>query len=124
VLARRRSFAGDTAWQRRDGARSAASRKLNEARSAAPAQSARHVREALLGLVADLRNKPAAGFTSADALREMSATPLELQNKTRELLEALEAVEYAPQSAVDSAVYIRKADELIPEIHRALEKSR
>jgi hypothetical protein len=124
VIARRRSFASDTAWQRREGARAGAAKKLNEARAASPANAVRHVREAVLGLVADLRNRPAAGFTAADAQRELADAPMELQQKSNRLLEALEAAEYASQGSIDPASFIRQAEELLPELYRALEKSR
>jgi len=105
LIARRRSFAGDIAWQRRD--------------------AARHVRGALLGLIADLRNRPAAGLTAADATQELKAAAVsaELSKRTIDLLETLEALEYAPQSASDLAAHIRTAAALVPELHRAMEKS-
>lgn len=125
IIARRRSFAGDIAWQRRDAARRNAERELNAARGAAPADAARHVRGAILGLIADLRNKPAAGLTAADATQELNAAsvPAELSKRTVSLLETLEALEYAPQSASDFAAHVQTAAALLPELHRALEKT-
>lgn len=125
LIARRRSFAGDIAWQRREAARRNAERELDAARGATPADAARHVRGALLGLIADLRNRPAAGLTASDATQELKAAAVstDLSKRTVDLLETLEALEYAPQSAGDLAAHIRTAASLVPELHRALEKS-
>ncbi|MCY3024531.1 MAG: BatD family protein [Planctomycetota bacterium] len=68
AVTRWRRQAGDTAWQRRQRARSAANHGLNEARAAAARggkeEAARSVRAAVAGLIGDMLNLSAAGMTA------------------------------------------------------------
>lgn len=123
---RRRST--DTTWQRRQQARRTANRRLATARESLAQAQGRdalgHVRAAIIGLIADTRNKVADGLTTsgaADLLTE-AAVPDEDRTAVVRLLEAIESAEYGGGQSTDPATAIDTAASLIARIAPHLER--
>jgi len=120
---------GDTALLRRRAATGVARRRLHEAKSEFAAgrshEGADRVQAALLGLVADKLDLPAAGLTSAEACRLLESLDVkpELVAGVRSLLESCEGVRYGA-SADGSATLGRDAEKLVRGLATALGKKR
>jgi hypothetical protein len=125
---RRRS--GDVAWQRRQRALPDARKALAEAQAAAQngkrAEAFRAIRVALVGLLADMRNREAAGMTSreAAALLAQARVSSETAGQAVGALESIEALEYGSAAALDPAALQAKVAELLPRLRQELESRR
>ena len=125
-LYRRRN--SDTSRVRRQQARSAANRRLSEARShvnkGEPTEALRAVRSAILGLVADLQNRVAEGLTAADVNSMLAAASINDDDRTAvvNLLEAIESAEYGAGQTRDPSVAIEETGKLIARIAPRLER--
>ncbi|MFN0053148.1 MAG: BatD family protein [Planctomycetales bacterium] len=124
----RRRQASDSGYQRRKQARRIAKGRLAEGRAALAQNDHRRahraVRDALVGLIADMRNLVAQGLTAADvdsALAE-AQVPQEARSKVRRLLETIEAAEYGEGGSETAAAMLQSADNLIADLARALER--
>jgi hypothetical protein len=83
----------------------------------------RGVRDALVGLIADMRNISAAGMTAheADAALTAAAVSAQPKQETVRLLESIEAAEYGTAGALDLQATVDSAGKLIEQLHRELE---
>lgn len=118
----------DATWKRRQQARRAANRRLTTARESLAEAQGRdalgHVRAALIGLIADTRNKVADGLTTsgaADLLSE-AAVPADDRAAVLSLLEAIESAEYGGGHSTNPATAIDTAASLIARIAPHLER--
>lgn len=123
---RRRS--SDSVWQRKQQARRTANRRLATAREslvqAQPREALQHIRAAIIGLIADTRNKVADGLTpsgAADLLLE-AGVPADDRTAVLRLLEAIESAEYGGGKSTDPATAIDTAANLISRIAPQLER--
>jgi hypothetical protein len=123
-----RRLTSDAGWQRRQQARRAANRRLASARESLSQGSAhealRHVRSAIIGFIADTRNKVADGMTTsgaADALSEASV-PADDHVAILRLLDSIESSEYGGGRSADPATAIEIATSLIARIAPHLER--
>lgn len=126
-LTRYRRKSLDTGWQRRQFARRAAQRELAAARESLaqnqPQDALRHVRAALIGLVADVQNRIASGLTTADVAEALSPTvATEDRAAVLRLLESIESAEYGGLQAADPATAIESAASLISRVAPQLER--
>jgi len=125
---RRRS--GDVAWQRRQRAMPEARRVLAEARLAAQngkrEEAARAIRAALVGLLADMRNRPAAGITAQEAgtILAQAGVSSEIAAQAVQVLESIEALEYGSARALDGTALLTEVEELLPRLRQELEANR
>ena len=128
LVLRGRRRANDAVWQRRQRARPEAERRLNDARSAqqngnalAAAQSAR---AAVTGLIGDMLGLPAAGMTAHEANTALTKAAVSdpLRKRASELLESIEALEYASSGNQNIAASIAAAAALLPDLQRELNK--
>ena len=123
---RRRS--SDTIGTRRQQARRAANHQLALAKECSAAgqhqEAFRHIRRAVIGLIADTRNLVADGLTRNDVESELSAASVDSQDRSDvlHLLESLESAEYGGHSFLDVPVTISQATELIARIGSKLER--
>jgi hypothetical protein len=128
VIVRRRKST-DTVGQRRAQARRTAMARIAEANSAAASgqrtDALRHVRAAVAGLVADMRDRVADGLTASDVSEELIAASISTddRNAVTSLLESLEGAQYGGGSAIEPANAIRHATELIGRLSPILERS-
>ena len=128
-VGRWRRLSGDTAMLRRRAAVGVARRRLREASSHFAAgrtrEGADHALSALLGLVADMLDLPAAGMTSAEACRQLESAGVapDLIGRLRSLLETCEGVRYGA-SDDGSASLGREADKLLRTLAGVLRKKR
>jgi hypothetical protein len=127
VVGNWRRKSGDVVWQRRSRARRAAEQSLNEARSALKdsrnKDALKGIRDAIVGLIADMRNIPAAGMTSHEADAALSSAGVAGQSKQDavRLLESIEAAEYGSAFSLNVGEMIANAEKLIAQLHRELE---
>ncbi len=127
VTYNRRKFS-DSAGVRRQRARRSATNRLTEARrSLASGQSVeamRHVRSAIIGLVADTGNRIAEGLTTSDVGECLSAAavPMENQKALVQLLESIESAEYGATQSADVAAAIEFAAAQIARVASYLER--
>lgn len=125
LVANWRRKAGDVAWQRRQHALPDARRQLAEARAAAQAgrkeDALRAVRAALVGLLADMRNRPAAGMTSQEAAVELRSAGVAAETAAQavRVLESIEALEYG-SAALDAEALQATVEELLPRLQKEL----
>lgn len=125
VVGRTRRRQGDSAARRKRDARRAALRWLNAAQVEIDAgrwrAAANHLREAVVGLIADAGGLPHEGLTTADARAELQKLelPAELVARTTRLLDACDAARYggSEESLQESA---RDANKLIDQLAAAL----
>ena len=126
TLYRRRS--SDAGRVRRQQARSAATRRLADARSLVqkgqPTDALRQVRSAIVGLVADIQNRVAEGLTAADVNTTLAAASVNDEDRTAivKLLESIESAEYGAGQSTDPIVAIDEASRLISRIVPRLER--
>ncbi|MGD0088773.1 MAG: BatD family protein [Planctomycetota bacterium] len=121
-----RRKSGDVAWQRRQRALSEARKTLAEARQAAqdgkPEEAARATRAALVGLIANMRNRQAAGMTAQDAgtILAQAGASSEIAAQTVQVLETIEALAYGSAAALDGAALQARVENLLPLLHTEL----
>ncbi|HYG74535.1 MAG TPA: BatD family protein [Planctomycetota bacterium] len=121
-----RRKSSDAVWQRRQRARRGAEEHLAKARSAASGSKSdalRAIRAALVELIADMLNVPAAGMTAHEARQLLKARGVSAErcDETVRLLETIEAAEYGSADAENISALIENAAGLIPKLHRELE---
>lgn len=123
---RRRS--SDPIWLRRQQARRLANRRIVEARqmmaSGHAAEAMRHVRLAIVGLVADTRNRIAEGLTPAnvDAALAEASISADDRSAVAHLLESIEGAEYGAANSDNAAQTIDQASSLVARIAPRLER--
>ena len=128
ITLRRRRFT-DVAGQRRSQARRTALTKLTTAKQMQtqqqPKEVLRHIRSAVIGLVADLQNRPAEGLTTADVGQALSraSVPENDRDATLRLMESIEGAEYGAGNTIDADEAIKSATSLIDRISPFLERS-
>jgi hypothetical protein len=126
-VARSRRLAGDARWQRRKQAWPQASAALDHARIALKSGDRSRVASQLClafnGLIGNGLNAPTAGLTPVDAGRLLASAGLEtgLQTRTVNLLEQIDALQYASMSSIELESLLESASLLLPELRRALE---
>ena len=126
TLYRRRS--SDAGRVRRQQARSAATRRLADARVLAnkgqPTEALRQVRSAIVGLVADTQNRVAEGLTAADVNTALAAASVNDDDRKAivKLLESIESAEFGAGRSTDPAGTIEVAARLISSITPRLER--
>ncbi len=126
TLYRRRS--SDAGRVRRQQARSAATRRLADARSLVQkgqqAEALRQVRSAIVGMVADMQNRVAEGLTAADVNTTLTAASVNEDDRTAivKLLESIESAEYGAGQSTDPITAIEEASRLISRIAPLLER--
>lgn len=115
----RERLRGDTAYARRIQAARTARERLEEAGNK---ENAREffaaLDHALRGYLADRWNIPAPSVTKELINTKMAGNGGGLRDGIIELLEAVEAARYAPSSAEDRAVRLKKAEEIIETLER------
>jgi len=123
-----RKRSNDAAWQRRQRAMPEAERGLTVARAAMKSNealsAARAIRESLTGLIGNILDLPAAGMTAHEAglaLTKAGASEA-LRKRTVDLLESIEALEYAPTSGQTVSAQLDEAATLVRELQRELNK--
>ncbi len=125
-LYRRRS--SDEGRARRQQARSAAMRRLADARSLVQkgqqAEALRQVRSAIVGMVADIQNRVAEGLTAADVNSTLVSASVDDDDRTAivKLLESIESAEYGAGQSTDPNVAIEETSRLISRIMPRLTK--
>lgn len=122
LVARRRRIEHDVAWQRRQGALKRCLERIASTEGE-PAEAPGEIRAALLGLIADQVNLPAAGTTprDADGALEAAAAGEDLRKELAGLLEAMEAQAYGAAVAAGDLAEIRKrAAALARRLHKVL----
>jgi len=118
----------DVSWQRRQQARRMAQRRISLAREAMAAGQAkdalRHVRTAMIGLIADLTNRVTEGLTASDVGIVLTAAkvPSADQQAMISLIESLEAAEYGVAQPTNALATIETAANLITQITPHLER--
>ena len=118
----------DAGWVRRQQARREANRKLADARTlAAQGQSKdamRQVRSAIVGLIADFRNRVAEGLTTTDVEATLSSAPIADEDRAAilQLLESIESAEYGAGQSADPTATVNEAAKLIARISPRLER--
>lgn len=129
-----RRKSADIGWSRRQQARRSANRQLAAAREALSRgesrEALRQVRSAIIGLIADMRNRVAEGLTTADAeaVLTAAAVPTDERAAVIGLLEAIESAEYgggpagSSNTSIDTAASIETAASLIARIAPHLER--
>jgi tetratricopeptide (TPR) repeat protein len=128
-VSRWRRISGDAALLRRRAAAGLAKRRLRESAAEFAAGRARegadHVQTALLGLVADMLDLPAAGLTPAEACQRLESLGVEsnLLGRLRTLLETCEGVRYGA-SAGGSESLNRDAQEMLRILTSALKRQK
>jgi hypothetical protein len=128
LITRQRRLSNDAAWQRRQRARPEADASLRQAREAltkADAHAAgKFTRAAITGLIGNLCDLPAAGMTAQEAKGALTAANVgeALRTRTVELLEKIEALEYAPSAGENVTGMIDAAEKILPELQRELVK--
>jgi hypothetical protein len=129
VVTSHRRKSGDVGWQRRQQARSAANRKLAEARKTVaegrPAEALRSIRAAVVGFIADMRNIVAEGLTASEVGAVLTETAVPVNDRTAvlDLLEAIESAEYGSGKAAEAPTMIDTAAHLISRLARPLERT-
>lgn len=120
-------YQNDGIGRRRRGARGAAQNRLSEARELVSDNNAplaiQKIQFALLGILADVENRPPAGLTSSDliaALENHGASPND-QQATIALFRELESAQYGGGTAASLGELINHAERLVPIILRALQ---
>ena len=127
VVGNWRRKSSDLVWQRRSRARRVSEQNLSDARAAQRESRAKDalksIRDALVGLIADMRNIPAAGMTSHEADAALSAAGISSQPKQDavKLLESIEAAEYGSAGALNIDEMIANTEKTIAALHRELE---
>ena len=101
--------------------------KLNEAKRMLDRHkdSLRIVRSAIVGLVADTKNRIVDGMTAAD-VRDTLVTanvPKDDREMVQKLLSTIESSEYGAGDKIDSATLIQQAAKLIDRVAPYLERS-
>lgn len=128
IVSRRRRVGGDVALRRRRSASSDARRRLDQAVEELAAgracEGADLVGGALLWLVADMLDLPAAGLTSTEACRrlESQGVEVELIGRLRSLLETCEGVRYGASGGA-SMELAADAKSLLKPLAAALKKA-
>lgn len=126
LITRQRRLSNDAAWQRRQRARPEADASIRQARDALARGDAsaagKFARAAITGLIGNLLDLPAAGMTAQEAHTALTAAKVSepLRARTVEVLEKIEALEYAPSSGADVAALIDGAEQRVPELSREL----
>ncbi len=128
LVSRRRHLANDAAWQRRQRARPDAEANLKQAREALgksdAATAGKFTRDAVAGMIGNLLDLPIAGMTAKEA--NTALTTAKASEPTRkaavELLESIEALEYAPAAGQNVAGMVESAGKLLPELQRELSR--
>ncbi len=123
LVHRHRARSSDIGLQRRQNAVKTARGLLAKA-TENPDQAPTFIRSALLGLVADLANLPAAGMTPREgdlALTRMGAGEAS-RKELSSILESLEAMAYGGASASDAEALSRKAEALVVRVRKEVGK--
>ena len=122
----RRRRAGDTAWQRRQRAMAGARQRLAESRAAEQAgqkaDALRALRDALVELIADMRNCAAAGMTAQEAAAALASAGVSSETATGTVraLQEIEALEYGSAATLDCTALRTTVEELLPRLHKEL----
>lgn len=128
LLAAYRRRNSDAVWVRRQQARRAANRRMTDARTLVAEgksiDALRQTREAIVGFVADTRNRIAEGLTSSDVENLMleASIPVEDRTAVSQLLESIESSEYGAAHSADVSSTIETASTLISRIAPRLER--
>ncbi len=126
ILHRRRS--NDSVGQRRSQARKVAQSRLITASQSGndgnPREALRHIRAALLGLVADTQDQFTEGLTAADVRRILQnvGVPEVDQKAANQLLETIEGAEYGGGDTVDVTSSLEIARKVIDSISPVLQR--
>ena len=118
----------DEQYVRRQQASSSAVRRMNEARALGKKgeskEALRQLRAAIVGLIADFRNRVADGLTATDVNQVLANSSVSDEDRTEviRLLESIESAEYGAGQSANPGEAIDKAARLIPRISRGLEK--
>ncbi len=127
TIYRRKS--SDALWQRRQQAKRTAIRKIAEAREAFQRgdskEAMRNVRASILGLVADTRGHVVEGLTTSEVDQVLSETAVTFEDRKAisQLLQSIEAAEYAGNAA-DPSTAIATAASLVARIAPVLERGK
>ncbi|WP_397569813.1 BatD family protein [Schlesneria sp. T3-172] len=127
ALLRRRN--SDERFVRRQQARSNAQRRLSEARSLTGKGDAkvalRTLRAALIGLIADLKNRVADGLTSADVREILAGSSVTEEDRAAviRLLESIESAEYGGAQSVQIEEAMGETSRLIGRLTSGLERA-
>ena len=128
LVTRRRRLENDAAWQRRQRARPDAEQNLRQAREALAksdaAAAGKFTRDAVAEMIGNMLDLPIAGMTATEASAALTAAKVSEPTRKAavELLESIEALEYAPGAGQNVAGMIASADKLLPELQRELTK--
>jgi len=111
----------DTGLQRRKGALGRARGRLKSVRGGNSQEIANGIHNALVGLVADVRDLPMEGLTSTDAAQALEASDVSapLVDRFRALLETCDAMRYASEGT-PSAVLEADAQSLLKDLTQEL----
>ncbi len=129
VVVRVRRLSGDAVRQRRRSAPANARRSLSQGIKELSAgrvrEGADRLESALVNLVADWCNAPAAGMTPAEACRKMQSLGIdgEILNRTGRFMENCESVHYGASLQAGEALR-RDAKGVLEEVIRALKKKK
>ena len=119
----------DEQYVRRQQASSSAIRRLNEARALVKKgeskETLRQLRAAIVGLIADFRNRVADGLTTTDVNQVLVNSSVSDEDRTAvmRLLESIESAEYGAGQSANPGEAIDEAARLIPRISHGLEKA-
>lgn len=123
-----RHRSSDARWVRRQQARSAANGRLTEARTllarGQSTEALRQVRMAIVGFVADTRDRIAEGLTptDVDVLLAEASVSSEDRSEVVNLLDSIESAAYGGSGSADVASTIVKASSLIARVAPRLER--